>query len=122
MKRACTVTAMLLFLAALAWPASLSGDWKGAFDFNGNSVAVVMHLSEKDAALSGTIDGLPTAATAIKEGKIDGDTVAFWVETDYEGTMYKLVFKGKVTGDGIQFQFGTEDGSWGADLLVKRAS
>jgi len=38
------------------------------------------------------------------------------------GHDYKLVFKGKVTDDEIHFQFGTEDGSWGADLVVKRAS
>ncbi|HEY1218983.1 MAG: hypothetical protein ABSE42_14745 [Bryobacteraceae bacterium] len=122
MKRACTVTALLLFLAALAWPAGLSGDWKGAFDFDGNSVPVVLHLTVKDAGVTGTIDGLPTSPADIKEGKIDGDTITFWVATDYQGTTYKLVFKGKVTDDEIHFQFGTEDGAWGADLVVKRAS
>jgi hypothetical protein len=122
MKRACTVTAMILFLAALAWTASLSGDWKGSFDFQGNSLSVVMHLTAKDAALTGTIDGLPMPARDIKDGKIDGDTVTFWIEADYEGAIYKVVFKGKVNGDEIHFQFGTEDGSWGADMVVKRAS
>jgi len=122
MKRAFTVIALCLFLAALAWPASLSGDWKGAFDFDGNSVPVVLHLTVKDAGVTGTMDGLPTSPTGIKEGKLDGDTLTFWVATDYEGTTYKLVFKGKVTDDEIHFQFGTEDGSFGADLVVKRAS
>jgi len=107
MKRAFTVTALFLFLAALAWPASLSGDWKGAFDFDGNSVPVVLHLTVKDAGVTGTMDGLPTSPTGIKEGKLDGDTLTFWVATDY---------------DEIHFQFGTEDGSFGADLVVKRAS
>ena len=122
MKRVFTLTALCLFLAALAWPAGLGGDWKGAFDFDGNSVPVVMHLAVKDAGVTGTIDGLPTSPTEIKEGKIDGDTITFWAATDYQGTTYKLVFKGKVTGDEIHFQFGTEDGAWGADLVVKRAS
>lgn len=120
MMRACTVTAMMLFLAALAWPASLSGDWKGSFDFQGNSLSVVMHLTAKDADLTGRIEGLPTAPADIKDGKIDGDTVAFWIEADYGGTIYKVVFKGKVTGDEIHFQFGTEDGSWGTEMVVKR--
>jgi len=122
MKRACALTALFLFLAASAWPASVSGDWKGAFDFNGGSVPVVMHLTAKDAALTGTIEGLPTPTVNIKDGKIDGDTVTFWIESDYQGTTYKLVFKGKVTGDEIHFQFGTEDGGWGTELVVKRAS
>jgi hypothetical protein len=120
MKRACTVTALCLFLAALAWPASLTGDWKGAFDFEGNSVPVTMHLTAKDAALTGTVEGLPTSPVDIKEGKIVGDSVTFWVNTDYQGSTYKLAFKGKVSGDEIHFQFGTEDGSWGADVVVKR--
>ena len=37
--------------------------------------------------------------TEIHDGKADGDTVTFWVNTDYEGTTYKIVFKGKI-GDG----------------------
>jgi hypothetical protein len=122
MKRAFIVTVLFLFLAALAWPASLSGDWKGAFDFDGNSVPVVLHLTAKDAGVTGTIEGLPTSPVDIKEGKLDGDTVTFSALTDYQGTTYKLVFKGKVTADEIHFQFGTEDGSWGAELVVKRAS
>jgi len=122
MRRACTVTALFLFLAALAWPASLSGDWKGPFEFQGNAMTVVMHLTAKDAALTGAIDGLPTPNAVIKEGKIDGDTVTFWIDADYGGTTYKLVFKGNVSSDEIHFLFGTEDGSWGAELVVKRAS
>ena len=73
-------------------------------------------------SVTGTLEGLPTSPTDIKEGKIDGDTVTFWVNTDYQGTAYKLVYKGKVQGDEIHFEFGTDDGSWGADLVVKRAS
>jgi hypothetical protein len=122
MKRACTLTALFLFLAAVAWPAGLDGDWKGAFDFDGNSVPVVLHLTAKGADVTGTIEGMPSSPSDIKEGKLDGDSVTFWINTDYQGTTYKLVYKGKVTGDEIHFQFGTEDGSWGADLVVKRAA
>lgn len=122
MKRACTVTALFLFLAALAWPAGLAGDWKGAFDFEGNSVPVTMHFATKDGILTGSISGLPTDPANIKDGKFDGDTVTFWTDIDYQDTTYRIFFKGKVTGDEIHFQFGTQDGAWGAELVVKRAS
>jgi hypothetical protein len=122
MKRACTVTALFLFVAALAWPASLAGDWKGAFDFEGTSMAVTMHFATKDGVLTGTISGLPTDPANIKDGKFDGDTVTFWTDIDYQDTTYRIFFKGKVTGDEIHFQFGTQDGAWGAELVVKRAS
>jgi hypothetical protein len=40
--------------------------------------------------------------------------------TDYAGQTYKLVYKGKVSGDQIQFTFGTEDGGWSAELTAKK--
>jgi hypothetical protein len=76
----------------------------------------------QDGVLTGSISGLPTDPANIKDGKFDGDTVTFWIDVDYQDTTYRLFFKGKVTGDEIHFQFGTQDGAWGAVLVVKRAS
>ena len=50
------------------------------------------------------------------------DTVTFWVNTDYDGTSYKLLYKGKVAADGIKFSFGTEEGSWGAEMTAVKGS
>lgn len=108
--------------AALAAPLpNLSGTWKGTFDFQGTGVPVTYHFAEAGAALTGTIEGLPTSPVEIHDGKIDGDTVTFWINTDYQGTTYKIVYKGKVSADGIKFSFGTEDGSWGAEMTVSKA-
>ena len=67
------------------------------------------------------MEGLPTTPAEIHDGAVNGDTVTFWVNTDYEGQTYKLVYKGKVAADQISFDFGTEDGSWSAPLTVKKA-
>jgi hypothetical protein len=98
----------------------LSGTWKGTFDFQGTSIPVSINLKAADATVSGTIEGLPTTPTDIHDGKIDGSSITFWVNSDYEGDTYKLVYKGKINGDSIDFDFGTEDGSWGTTLTVKR--
>jgi hypothetical protein len=110
--------------APAAAPAAVdvSGTWKGAFDYNGTSVSVVLHLTNANGAVTGTVEGLPTTPTEIHEGKLDGDMVTFWVNTDYQGTTYKLVLKGKVAGGQIAFSLGTEDGSWGTDLTVTKDS
>lgn len=100
--------------------ADLTGAWKGAFDFNGDSIAVTIHLKAEDATITGSIEGLPTSPTDIQDGKIAGDTVTFSANTDYQGQTYKLVFTGKVNGDQIDFNFGTDDGTWGTTLAVKR--
>jgi len=100
---------------------ALGGIWKGSFDFQGASIPVTFHFSAAGAAVTGSVEGLPTTPTEIHDGKIDGDTVTFWVNTDYQGTAYKIVYKGKVSPDGIKFSFGTEDGSWGAEMMVSKA-
>lgn len=106
--------------AAPAMP-DLSGNWKGSFDYNGSAVALTFHFTVTGDAVTGTIDGLPTTPTEIHDGKIDGDTVNFWIDTDYQGTTYKLVYKGKISADGIKFTLGTEDGSWGTELVATKA-
>ncbi|HEV2484926.1 MAG TPA: hypothetical protein VGT08_05290 [Terracidiphilus sp.] len=99
----------------------VTGNWKGAFDFEGTSVLLTFHLTVAQGAVTGTVEGLPTTPAEIHDGKVDGDTVTFWVDSDYQGTTYKLVYKGKVSADGIKFTFGTEDGSWGTELTATKA-
>jgi hypothetical protein len=110
--------------APVAKPASpdVTGSWKGAFDFQGTNVALTIHLTAVGSAVTGTIDGLPSSPVEIHDGKVEGDTVTFWVNSDYEGNTYKLVYKGKVAADGIKFTFGTEDGSWGTELTTTKAA
>ena len=110
----------LVCMLPAAHAADLTGSWKGAFDFNGSSVPVTLNLKADGATLTGTIEGLPTTPADIHDGKIAGDTVTFWTNTDYEGQTYKLVFNGKINGDQIDFSFGTDDGSWGTTLSAKR--
>jgi hypothetical protein len=99
----------------------VTGSWKGAFDFNGDSVPLVIKLKSAGGVVTGTVEGLPTTPVEIHEGKIDGDTVSFWVNSDYQGQTYKLVYKGKIAADQIKFSLGTEDGSWGADLTATKS-
>lgn len=106
--------------AAPATP-DVSGNWKGSFNYDGNPVALTFHFTVAGNAVTGTIDGLPTTPTEIHDGRIEGDSVSFWINTDYQGTTYKLVYKGKVSADGIKFTLGTEDGSWGTELTATKA-
>ncbi len=99
----------------------VTGTWKGAFDFQGNNVPLTFHLASAVGAVTGTVEGLPTTPAEIHDGKIDGDTVTFWVNTEYQGETYKLVYKGKITEGQIAFTFGVEDGSWGAELTAVKA-
>ena len=114
---------MLLSLIAVlpaAKAADVSGTWKGAFDFQGTSVPVTLHLNMEGTKVTGTVEGLASGPAEIHEGIMDGDTVSFWLNTDYQGQTYKLVYKGKVAADQINFDFGTEEGSWSTTMAVKK--
>jgi hypothetical protein len=72
--------------------------------------------------LTGTVNGLPTPKAEIKDGKVDGDTVSFWIGIEYEGNPVKLVLKGKLTGDSeIKFSMGTEGGEWSTEITAKKS-
>ncbi len=102
-------------------PPDVTGDWKGAFELHGSSVPVIFHLKSANGQVTGTIEGLPTSPAEIHEGKIDGDTVTFWLNTDYQGQTYRLVYRGKIAADQIAFNFGTDDGSWSTELTATKS-
>jgi len=121
MKRNVALTGLLLLLiAGLAAAADVTGKWEGAFMFQDQSVPLTVDL-KGDSAVTGTVTGLPSGVAEIKEGKLDGDTLTFWVMTEYQGQAIKLVYKGKVSASEIKFAFGTEDGSWGTEFTAKKA-
>jgi len=95
-----------------------NGTWKGAFDFQGTSVPLTFHLKTANGALTGTVEGLPSGVAEVKEGVVDGENLRFTLMTEYEGSPVKLVYKGKVAAAAIKFIFGTEDGSWGTELVA----
>ncbi|WP_058185832.1 hypothetical protein [Terracidiphilus gabretensis] len=114
------MVAALICVTPAVWAADLTGVWKGTFNFNDADVPTTLNLKVSGADVTGTIVGLPTSPEDIHDGKVAGDLVSFWVSTDYQGETYKLVFKGQIKGEQIDFTFGTEDGSWGTSLSVKR--
>ena len=115
--------ALFAFLSVLpgARAADPSGTWKGAFDFQGSSVPLTINLKIDGNTVTGTVEGLPSTPAEIHDGTLAGDTVSFWINTDYQGQTYKIVYKGKVAADQINFDFGTEDGSFSAPLTVKKS-
>lgn len=121
MKRFLLMIGMLLGMAALVSAADLNGKWTGQFDFNGTAVPLTFDLKATGPTLTGKINGLPTENCEIKDGKIDGGTVTFWLMTEYQGNAIKLVWTGKIADDKIDFTMGTEDGGFSVSFPAKKA-
>ena len=130
MKRVLYLLSLIAFVTLLpaARAADPSGTWKGSFNYQGLSVPVTVNLKADGSKVTGTlltgaVEGLlPTMTSEIHDGTLTGDTVSFWVNTDYQGQTYKLMYKGKVAAEEISFDFGTDDGSWSAPLVLKKST
>ncbi|HYP07101.1 MAG TPA: hypothetical protein VER03_12790 [Bryobacteraceae bacterium] len=120
MSRRFLLAALLLTLTTLASAADLAGTWKGAFTFNDQAVPLSLKLQGSDQ-LTGTIEGFASGITDVKDAKVEGENLTFWVMIEYEGSPLKLVFQGKINSGEIAFAFGTEDGSWGTNYVAKKA-
>jgi len=120
MKRNLVVSGMLILLASLAWAAELTGKWEGSFRYNDQPVPLSIEL-KGTTEISGTVTGMPGGVAQIKEGKLDGETLSFWILIDFQGNPVKIVYKGKVNGSEIRFMLGTEDGAWGTELVAKKS-
>ena len=120
MKRNFVLAGLLLALAMLASAADVAGKWQGSFSFNDQAVPLTFELKGA-TEITGTVAGLPAGVAEIKEGKLEGENLSFFIMTEYEGNPIKLVYRGKVSSEEIKFEFGTEDGSWGTQLVAKRA-
>ena len=110
-----------LFALLAALPVVHAADWPGRGkgpSISGPQRAAHVNLTVAGAAVTGTVEGLPTSPVEIHDGKVDGDTVTFWLNTDYQGETYKLVYKGKITEGQIAFKFGLDDWSWEAELTA----
>ncbi len=115
-----------LVVLALALPAAraadVNGDWRGSFDYQGSSIPLIFHFTVNGNTLTGSVDGFPTAAAAIHDGKIYGKNVAFWLTTDYQGTQYTLMYRGTISEDGnsIVLTMGTQSGDWSTTVTATR--
>lgn len=109
------LTIVFTALALLVAAADLTGKWKGAF---GERETVLTLKSDGDA-ISGTMLGAEGKEHALK-GKLDGTRITFTVDSEWQGNPVKLVASGTVEGDEMKLNIGTEDGSWGTELNVKK--
>ena len=121
LMRIVALAGLLLLIAGILPAADVTGTWKGSFDYNGTAVPLTFDMKTDGDALTGTVSGLPTPKVDIKDGKIDGDALTFWVGIEFQGNPIKLVVKGKVAGDEITFNIGTEGGEWSTQLTAKKS-
>jgi hypothetical protein len=122
MRTARLVVASLFLLglsSSLLFAADISGKWTGESD-QGPSFTFTFQTDHDK--LTGTMLSMEGKELPIADGKLDGDNLSFSVASEWQGQPIKLVAIGKISGEQIQLHIGTDDGSWGTDAALKRAT
>jgi hypothetical protein len=113
LKVSCLFVALLL-VAAPAFAADVDGKWSGALATPNGDVNVAFEFKADGTALTGTTTGPDGAPTAIKNGKIDGNTITFVVTVAFGDMSFDINYTGmvspaeiKMTADfaGMPFEF-----------------
>ena len=92
----------LLLWAAPAMAGDVDGKWAGTVSTPGGDLMVAYEFKSDGPKLTGTTTSPDGATVPIKDGKIDGNKIAFSVSLDLGGMVLDLAYTGVVTPDEIK--------------------
>ena len=119
-----TLTWLALMLAAVlvtnpVWAADVDGQWSGTVNTPMGDFPVSFTFKADGTTLTGSMLGMDGMQIPIKEGKIDGNKISFWLSLDFGGMPFDLSYRGVVTADEIQFT--GEAAGMPFEFVVKKA-
>jgi hypothetical protein len=120
MKLFASAAAALLLLAVSAFAADVDGKWTGSVHTDNGDFPVTFNFTAAGDVLNGSMSGPDGGDIAIKEGKIDGANISFWLNLDFGGNAMKLTYKGVVAAD--QIKISGDAGGMPFELVVKKAT
>jgi hypothetical protein len=120
MTRSVWIILAVALLAAMtpAFAADVDGKWTASFDTQIGVQNYTFEFKVDAGKLTGTAKSA-AGETKITEGKVDGDSISFVENLNYEGQELKIVYKGKISGDEIKFNRNVADMA-NEDLVAKR--
>jgi hypothetical protein len=92
---------LLFLIAAFAMTAAaadVAGTWKASVETPNGTFESTFVFKVDAGKLTGTVTSAQMGESTISEGKVDGDDVTFAVVRDFNGTEFKITYKGKVSG------------------------
>jgi hypothetical protein len=104
---------LLCLLATSALAADVSGKWTASVPGRqGNNMDVTFTFKADGNKLTGSMAN-QMGEREIQDGAIDGDNISFSQTFERNGNSVKLMYKGKVNGDTIEFERSMQGGGGG---------
>jgi len=106
------LAAGLFLLAGCALAADIDGKYSGPYSGGGMDMTKTYTFKATDKTLTGTaMSSLDNKENPIKDGKIDGKTISFTEDVDFQGMSLKIKYKGTIVSkDEIKLTFETDMG------------
>jgi len=105
LRRSLVVAVLIAAGLVCAYAADITGKWNAEFDSQVGPQKYVFDFKVEGTTLTGkaisNIGGME-ATTDITEGKIEGDSITFVENLDYQGMPLRIAYKGTVSGDEIK--------------------
>ena len=110
----------LAVLATVAQAADVTGKWVAQVPGRGGETReTTFNLKVEGESLTGTMSGRQ-GDVALTDGKIKDDALSFNVAMSFQGNDVKFVYKGKISGDEIQFTRQREGSDRSQEFTAKR--
>ena len=104
---------ILLYYPVSGYGADITGAWTATFDTQVGQQSYTYEFNQKGSELTGSMKS-GNGESKVENGKVEGDTVTFVENMNYQGMALKIDYTGKiVSSDEISFTrnvggFGTE--------------
>jgi len=107
---------VLMIMTGFVVAADFSGKWIA----RAGDVDITLTFKVDGNTLTGTVDNPQAGPADIKEGKIDGESISFYVVRKMGESEMKISWKGKVSGDEIKFTREAAGGQGGATEIIAK--
>ena len=94
--------ALMVMSAVIVAAADVAGNWKATAEGPNGTMERTFALKVDGDKLSGETTSSVFGKSAIQEGKVDGDNLAFTINIKFQDNEMKVSYKGKVTGNEIR--------------------
>jgi len=119
MKALLTMMAVFVLTASAA---DVSGTWKAAIETPNGPLETTFKFQADGNKLTGSTSNQFMGDTAISDGKIDGDSLTFTVNANFNGNDIKLNYRAKVSGDEMKLTLEIPGRDQAIEMTAKRAS
>jgi hypothetical protein len=103
MMRKIGIAVLFLALGSVAvLAADFNGKWNGTVESPRGTQNLTFDFHVDGSTLTGKIT-TPRGDTDITDGKVDGDSISFTQELNFNGNEFKITYTGKADGDTIKF-------------------